>query len=109
MNELEKLLDRSEELDWSYNIYDGYVELEKYSPLGEDFIITINFNQRNPDKSFLDNLREYIEDYDAEEHAAFWIDNRGKNGTPESIQDLLDDAVDIDGMMQELYNELSCE
>lgn len=37
------------------------------------------------------------------------IDNRGKNGTPESIQDLFDDAADIEGMMQELYNELSCE
>ena len=31
MNELEKLLEKAEELDWSYNIYDGWVELKIFA------------------------------------------------------------------------------
>ena len=40
--ELEKFLEKADGLDWSYNLYKEddnctCVEMEKYSPLGEDF------------------------------------------------------------------------
>jgi len=37
-----RYLDACEKLDWSvHECDDGTVELEKYSPAGEDFIITV--------------------------------------------------------------------
>ena len=57
---LESMLDKTEELDWSYTIYRepeearngwrceerNYVELEKYSPAGEDFGMIIGRPRR---------------------------------------------------------------
>lgn len=109
--ELENLLDKAEELDWSYNLYkedDGrtYAEMEKYSPLGEDFSMIIDFSEENPADTFMNDLKGYYSGFDSEEHAEMWIENRGKNGTPDSIRDLLDDAKDIKEMIGELIRYL---
>lgn len=109
--ELERLLEKAEKLDWTYILYkedDGrtYAEMEKYSPLGEDFCMTIDFNEESPVDTFMDEMKEYYSDFDPEEHAEMWIENRGKNGTPSSIQDLLDDAKDIEDMIGELIQYL---
>lgn len=109
--ELENLLDKAEELDWSYNLYkedDGrtYAEMEKYSPLGEDFSMIIDFSEENPADTFMNDLKGYYSGFDPEEHAEMWIENRGKNGTPDSIRDLLDDAKDIKEMIGELIRYL---
>lgn len=109
--ELERFLGKAEELDWSYNLfkeYDGrtYAEMEKYSPLGEDFGMIIHFSEENPADTFMNDLKGYYYDFDPEEHAEMWIENRGKNGTPDSIQDLLDDAKDIEEMIGELIQYL---
>lgn len=109
--ELENLLDKAEVLDWSYNLYkedDGrtYAEMEKYSPLGEDFGMIIDFSEENPADTFMNDLKGYYSGFDPEEHAEMWIENRGKNGTPDSIRDLLDDAKDIKEMIGELIRYL---
>ena len=109
--ELEIFLEKAEELDWSYNLfkeYDGrtYAEMEKYSPLGEDFGMIIDFSEENPADTFMNDLKGYYYDFDPEEHAEMWIENRGKNGTPDSIRDLLDDAEDIKEMIGELIRYL---
>ena len=109
--ELEKFLEKSEGLDWSYNLYKEddnctYVELEKYSPLGEDFSMTIYFDKEDSVNTFMDGLKEYYLNFDSEDHAAMWIENRGKNGTPNSIRALIDDAYAIKDMIQELYEDL---
>ena len=105
--ELEKFLEKAEGLDWSYNLYKEddnctCVEMEKYSPLGEDFSMTIYFDKEDSVNTFMDGLKEYYLDFDPEDHAARWIENRGKNGTPDSIKDLLNDAEDIKEMIDEL-------
>lgn len=109
---LEELLDTAEE--WRYQIYgeeDGrtYVELETSSPAGEDFIMYIDFNQSEPVTSFLDDLKEYYEEFDAEEHAEMYIERRGQNGVPGTIRELLDDADAIKEMIGDLWKELSEE
>ena len=105
--ELEKFLEKAEGLDWSYNLYKEddnctCVEMEKYSPLGEDFSMTIYFDKEDSVNTFMDGLKEYYLAFDPEDHAAMWIENRGKNGTPDSIRDLLDDAENIKEMIDEL-------
>lgn len=108
MNDFLKL---AEDLGWSYNISDTpnerdevCVELEKYSPQGQDFIATIWFENEN-EHNFIKALREYWQDFDPDEEACKWIgeDGHGKNGAPYSIRDILDDMEDCKSMLRELY------
>lgn len=70
---------------------DGYdIELETYSPEGEDVIIALIYDGTEED--FVREFERYARDFDAEKHAETYIDMRGKNGVPESIKDLLADA-----------------
>jgi hypothetical protein len=120
---LEKLLVDAEKLDWSYTIYQepegnyggwhcnerNYVELEKHSPAGEDFSMIIDFDMENPIDSFLENLKEYSDDFDIDEHVEMWIPERGKGGCPDSIRELVEDAEDIKEMIFELWDALCAE
>ena len=108
MNDFLKL---AEDLGWSYNVSDTpnergevCVELEKYSPQGQDFIATIWFEDGN-EHNFIKALREYWQDFDPDEEACKWIgeDGHGKNGAPYSIRDILDDMEDCKSMLRELY------
>ena len=108
---LENILEKAIELDWSYALWkvdDGrtYAEMRKYSPLGEDFGMIIDFSKENPVDTFMNDLQDYYSGFDPEEHAAMWIENRGQNGTPDSIKDLLNDAEDIKDMIGELIRHL---
>ena len=108
---LENILEKAIELDCSYALWkvdDGrtYAEMRKYSPLGEDFGMIIDFSKENPVDTFMNDLQDYYSGFDPEEHAAMWIENRGQNGTPDSIKDLLNDAEDIKDMIGELIRHL---
>lgn len=104
MKELEqKYIDILEENDWSVSSYtdDGRVELQKYSPAGEDFSIIVEV------EDFTESVREYANDFDADEHAVMWIEARGKvYGVPDSIRELIDDAEEIQKMLNELADAL---
>lgn len=92
----EKQIEVMESLDW--RIHDGGedIEIENYSPAGEDLVFTLY------GETLLEAVTELYESYDAEEHAELWIDSRGKNGVPGSIRELLDDADSIEEMLREL-------
>lgn len=121
--ELEQLLANAEKLDWSYTIYlepagshnrwhceeRNYVELEKYSPAGEDFGMIIDFNMDNPIDSFMDDLKKYSEDFDIDEHVEMWLPSRGEGGCPGSISELLEDAEAIRDMIVELWEILDSQ
>ena len=96
MNEIYR--DICEKLDWSVTSDgDGNIELEKYSPAGEDFIITVG------EERFVDNVKAYAASFDQEEHIAMWVKARrsGTKGVP-SPRELVEDAEAIDKMLQEL-------
>lgn len=105
MKKLEKkYLAVLEKLDWTVSSYtdDGRVELEKYSPAGEDFLMCVEV------KNFPKAVREYWEDYDPDEHIEMWIEARrnGTSGVP-STRVLVHDAEAIDDMLGELVNALA--
>ena len=100
MKKLEqKYLDILEEHDFAVSGYtdDGRVEIEKYSPAGEDFIMCVDV------ENFPDAVAEYYEDFDVDEHIEMWIEaNRnGTSGVP-SVRRLAIDAEAIDDMLKEL-------
>lgn len=112
-NELQRMLDKAEELGWSYTVYEElsqnnrtYVELENYSPAGEDFSVTVDFDIENQAATFIDDLRSYYENFDPDEHAEMWIPSRGKGGCPSSIRRLIEDADAIDEMIMKLLDAL---
>ena len=100
---MDALIDAAELLDWSVHIYDDYIEFEKYSPAGEDFIFTITGND---EARVAEQVREYAYDFDPDEHAEMWVESRGKRGVPDSIRTLIDDADAIKEMAFELADAL---
>lgn len=102
----EKYLEILEELDWSICSYtdDGRVELEKYSPAGEDFIMCVEV------ENFPKAVAEYYQDFDVDEHIEMWIEakNNGVSGVP-SVRMLVKDAEKIEEMLEELADALNCE
>lgn len=105
MKELEeKYLDVLEEHEWRVCGYtdDGRVELEKYSPAGEDFIICLNV------ENFPEAVAEYAADFDVDDHIEIWIKARrnGVSGVP-STRELVTDAEAIAEMLRELTGALA--
>lgn len=98
----EKYRDICEELGWYWlNGGDGYIELEKHSPAGEDFSFTVS------EENFVENVKEYAAHFDQEEHIEMWVEARRNKvaGVP-SIKELVKDAEDIDAMLKELAEAL---
>lgn len=80
------------------------VELEKFSPMGQDFIATLWFENDNED-DFIDKLKDYWQNFDPDEETARWIDDMGHgiNGAPYNLQDVLIDMEDCKEMLRDLY------
>ena len=58
---MDALVDATEEIDWAVHIEDDCIEFEKYSPAGEDFIVTIVGNDEG---AVAEKVREYAYDFD---------------------------------------------
>ena len=99
----QKYIDVLEAHDWAVSSYtnDGRVELETYSPAGEDFCICVEV------ENFPEAIAKYAADFDPDEHIEMWIEgrNNGVRGVP-STRELVKDAEDIDKMLQELASAL---
>ena len=54
------------------------IELETYSPEGEDVLVSLTYD--GTEKDFIREFNDYAEGFDAEDHAEMWIECRGKNG-----------------------------
>ena len=99
---LENLLAYIETLDWDvYCDGDGSVELYQFSPAGEDFGFTVS------ESNLIEDVKDYAESFDSEEHAAMWYDagQSGVRGVP-SFPELVEDAESIQEMLNELAMDL---
>ena len=110
---LKQLLDKAEEMEWSYTLYieesqdnRTYAEMEKYSPAGEDFLMVIDFDKDNNADSLRRDLRSYYEGFDVDEHVEMWIPSMGEGGCPSSVRDLVEDAEAIESMICDLLEVL---
>ena len=84
---------------------DFYVELNQYTPCGEDWWETIWFD--GTDEGFIKAVRERYNNFDVDEEAEIWIKNRGNNGVPDSIKDLVEDAEWKERTLGELFDQLA--
>ena len=81
-----------------------YHEVEFYSDAGEDVVETVFYNGTS--KDFIRAFREMAMIFDADEHAAMWVDSRGERGVPDSIRVLIDDADSIKEFLLKVADEL---
>jgi len=94
-----------ESLDWTIREYDdGTVEVCQGSPAGEDFFFTANV------KNFPQEVEQYADDFDPDEHIAMWIEARknGTGGVP-TTRELVHDAEAIQKMLKELAEALAAD
>lgn len=98
----QKILDALADNDWKPYIDtdDNSIELEWYSPAGEDFMLSFNVKD---DDDFLSQLFDAYMNFDTERHA---VENYGMREAP-GLRVLLDDAEAIEGEIQRLWCELS--
>ena len=79
-------------------------EVEFYSNADEDVIETIWYD--GTDGGFIEGFRQLADDFDADEHAAMWIENRGNDGVPDDIRTLIDDAKYIKDTLLSVADQL---
>lgn len=76
----QEYLDILEKREWSVSGYtdDGRVELEWWSPAGEDFLVCVNV------ENFPDEILNYSDDFDPDEHIEMWVEARanGRQDVP---------------------------
>lgn len=98
----QKILDALDDNNW--NLYidteDNFIELEWYSPAGEDF--SLSFDVKDDD-DFLSQLYDAYINFDTEQHA---VENYGMRGAP-GLRVLLDDADAIEDELKRLWCALS--
>ena len=99
-----KYIEVCERLDWTVHEYkDGSVDVAKQSPAGEDFSFGVS------SENFVEEVKMYAAYFDVDEHVEMWIEARrnGVRGVPSSIRELVEDAEDIDKMLEELADALA--
>lgn len=109
---LEQVLNIAEEQGWSWEIrQEGkryYVYLSTYSDAGEDFGVDIDFDVKNAKATFMAELRQSIDDFDPLEHAAMWMEARGRvSGVPDTNMELLEDAESIEERLEDLWDAIT--
>ena len=81
-----------------------YREIEFYSPEGEDVCETVCYD--GTDDGFIEAFRQLADNFDADEHAGMWINNRNVKGVPDSVRALIDDAENIKDTLLEVAEKL---
>lgn len=83
---------------WCFTETPASLEIAKHSPAGEDFTFTVD----NSPSTLIGQIVKYVDEFDAEGHATFWVtEGSGMSGVP-SLRVLLQDADDIQSMLNDL-------
>lgn len=91
--------------------FDGYaatLEVETSTPLGEDWIFSVDIKSW----SDLDIKRAFALAYrvfDVDDECEHYIANRGKNGVPDSVRDILEDQEWKDKFLSDLSDAIDKE
>ena len=105
MNDLKKkLFYKADGLNWAVNVYDNTNwEFEKYSPAGEDFFFTVTVEKT---EDVWREVQRYAIDFDQDEHIEMWVKARNSTSGVPSIRVLVEDAAEIQKMLDELADAL---
>lgn len=98
MIELKEVLEaRADWAGWGWHeCDDGSIELENWSPAGENIIVTL------AGEDIVREMLQYSADFDVDEHVEPLVEIRGTRGVPDSILVLVQDALEIEKMLDDL-------
>lgn len=99
----------AEDQGWTVKDETNDLSFSKYSPAGEDCYFTVTKPKEGEDYVDVSDLMEFLaekindlyEGFDPDEHAVEWF--QAGNGAPHNLQVLLDDAKEIEKMLDELH------
>ena len=96
--------------DWSVNISDSCsdegewnADLGWTSPAGEDFLTTVYFKEV---EAFPSAVRACAKEFNPDANVELWLRERGTDGVPETIRELLEDAEAIQESLNDLADAL---
>lgn len=100
-----------EDHDWNIidvSEQDGtpYLEIESWSPAGEDLCETIWIRDG---QTLAEAAREWADSFDKDDHVELWVEFRGKRGVPRTARELVEDADAIQDMFNNLADALENE
>ena len=77
----------------------------KYSPAGQDFHVSAELENMEPD-TLTDNIYARYSEFDVSSETYIWLDafGHGKNGAPYDMKDLYEDMEACQEMIMDLYN-----
>lgn len=81
------------------------IELEYWSDLGENVIISLVVDELTAE-NISDEMYNYWQAFDADEHASELYNFKGKAGTPTNLRALLQDADEQEKELEKIYNKL---
>ena len=90
-----------EDCGWKVNVMDSEIEIENWSPAGEDLVEYLR-----KDLDIYEQFCDISLNFDVDEHVEMWIELRGTRGVPSSISELVKDAEEIEDMYSILAAEL---
>lgn len=105
---LEYILEKAQSLDYKVEQEDGIVySLSTFSPFGQDCYAEID--SENDADMFINNLRNYADDFDVSYEAYLWLDEtgHGKNGAPYNMIDVYEGMEWWKNAMTELADTLA--
>lgn len=105
---LEYILEKTQSLDYKIEQEDGIVySLRTFSPFGQDCYAEID--SENDAEMFINNLRNYADDFDVSYEAYLWLDEtgHGRNGAPYDMRDVYEDMEWWKNAMTELADTLA--
>ncbi len=106
MVDIDKLLDKAEELGWCIHEDHEEWEFSQHSPAGEDFSFCVRTSDVIDPEDLAREIRSYANDFDTEEHAKMWIGAQGNVAGVPDIKTLVKDADDIKLMLNKLASAL---
>lgn len=101
MKEYKEYLKVIEDCGWNVNVSDNEIEIENWSPAGENLVEYLNKNA-----DIFEQVNEIALSFDIDEHVEPLIEVRGTFGVPSSISTLIKDAKKIQCMYSKLANKL---
>ena len=81
-----------------------FVELNQDTPAGEDWWVTIWFDDTT--NGFIQAVKDYYISFDIDEEAEIFIGCRGKNGVPSSIMTIIHDQEWKEKTLEQLSDAL---
>ena len=97
---MEWIREKIENTGWTVRKYEDEWEIAQYTPAGEDFFFTVSTD------NIIDEIKEYAEDFDVDEHVIMWIEAHNSCSGIPNVRELLEDAEWIDNELQKLVDKL---